>query len=394
LKILQVHNFYQHPGGEDQVYAAEYELLVNHGHQVTRYQADNDDISQISGARAALITHWNGTTYRAIRRISREQQPDIIHSHNTFPLISPSLYYAAAAEHVPVIQTLHNYRLICPGANLYRDGHVCEDCVGSFVPYGAVLHRCYRASLPASIVSASMLATHRLLGTWTSKVNTYLTLTDFARRKFIEGGLPAGKVVVKPNFLRSDPDPGSGDGGYAFFAGRICEEKGIRTLLEAWRLLQSRSHPKIALKIAGDGPLLEWGRNFTADMNGIDWLGRLPHNEIMELIRRAQFLVCPSLYHEGGPLTIIEAFACGTPVLASDLASINEFVVDGVNGFRFRMGDVAHLAERIEWLLARPELMPALRNAARICYLQNYTAERNYALLMDIYNHALQAKRL
>jgi glycosyltransferase involved in cell wall biosynthesis len=266
--------------------------------------------------------------------------------------------------------------------------------VGSFVPYGAVLHRCYRASLPASIVSASMLATHRLLGTWTSKVNTYLTLTDFARRKFIEGGLPAGKVVVKPNFLRSDPDPGSGDGGYAFFAGRICEEKGIRTLLEAWRLLQSRSHPKIALKIAGDGPLLEWGRNFTADMNDIDWLGRLPHNEIMELIRRAQFLVCPSLYHEGGPLTIIEAFACGTPVLASDLASINEFVVDGVNGFRFRMGDVAHLAERIQWLLARPELMPALRNAARICYLQNYTAERNYALLMDIYNHALQAKRL
>lgn len=394
MKILQAHNFYQHPGGEDHVFDAEYELLVNHGHEVSRYQADNDDISQMSAARAALATHWNGDTYRAIRRLLAGQRPDIVHSHNTFPLISPSLYYAAAAEHVPVIQTLHNYRLICPGANLYRDGHVCEDCVGSLIPSGAVLHRCYRNSLPASIVSASMLATHRVAGTWTSKVHTYLTLTNFARRKFIEGGLPAEKVVVKPNFLRSDPEPGAGDGEYAFFAGRICEEKGVRTLLEAWRVLQSRSQPAISLKIAGEGPLLDWGRNFSADMPGIDWLGRLPHDQIMELTRSAHFLICPSLYHEGGPLTIIEAFGCATPVIASDLASMNEFVADGINGFRFRMGDAAHLAERIEFLLAHRELVPALRSAARLCYLENYTAERNYALLMNIYTNALPAKSL
>lgn len=394
MKILQVHNFYQHPGGEDQVFAAEYELLVNHGHQVTRYQADNDDISHMSAARAALATHWNGNAYRAIRRLLTEQQPDIIHSHNTFPLISPSLYYAAAAEHVPVIQTLHNYRLICPGANLYRDGHVCEDCVGSLIPVGAVLHRCYRNSRAASIVTASMLATHRLAGTWASKVNTYLTLTNFARSKFIEGGLPAEKVMVKPNFLRTDPQPGSGDGGYAFFAGRICEEKGVRTLLEAWRVLHSRSQRPIALKIAGDGPLLDWGRSFSADLPCIDWLGRLPHDQIMDLTRRAHFLICPSLYHEGGPLTIIEAFGCATPVIASDLASMNEFVADGVNGFRFRMGDAAHLAERIELLFAHPELMPTLRHAARQCYLENYTAERNYALLMNIYASALRTKSL
>ena len=392
MKILQVHNFYQHPGGEDHVFAAEHELLINHGHQVTRYQADNDDLSQMSGVRAALATHWNGDTYRTIRGLLAEQQPDIIHSHNTFPLISPSLYYAAAAEHVPVIQTLHNYRLICPGANLYRDGHVCEDCVGSLIPYGAVLHRCYRNSLPASMVSASMLASHRVAGTWTSKVHTYLTLTNFARNKFIQGGLPAEKVVVKPNFLRSDPEPGQGDGGYAFFAGRICEEKGVRTLLEAWRILHLRSQNAISLKIAGDGPLLEWGRNFSAPIPGVDWLGRLPHDQIMEHTRRAHFLICPSLYHEGGPLTIIEAFGCGTPVIASDLASMNEFVCDGVNGFRFRMGDAEHLAERIEFLLAHSELIPALRNAARVSYLENYTAERNYALLMKIYTNALRTK--
>ncbi len=394
MKVLQVHNFYQNPGGEDQVYAAEYELLLSHGHQVIRYEAHNDDLAQMSGVRAALATHWNGDTYRDMRRLLREQQPDIIHSHNTFPLMSPSLYYAAAAERIPVIQTLHNYRLICPGANLFRQGHVCEDCVGSRVPYGAVLHACYRNSRTASAVTASMLTTHRLAGTWKSKIHTYITLTNFARNKFIEGGLPREKLIVKPNFLCSDPGPGNGSGAFALFAARICEEKGVRTLLEAWREIGSRSHLKVDLKIAGDGPLQEWGRNFTAGMDGIEWLGRVGHDGMMDLTRRAQFLVCPSLYHEGGPLTIIEAFACGTPVFASDLASMNEFVAEGINGYRFRAGDAAHLAERVLWLLARPELMPGLRNAARSSYEQNYTAERNYSRLIQIYCDALQDKRV
>ena len=205
MKILQVHNFYQQPGGEDQVFAAEYDLLRSRGHQVTRYQADNDDIPQLSGLRAAFATHWNGQTYRDIRRMVKEQQPDVIHSHNTFPLISPSLYYAAAADRVPVIQTLHNYRLICPGASLFRQGHVCQDCVGSLVPYGAVLHRCYRNSRAASAVTASMLTVHRLAGTWSSKVDIYIALSNFARDSLIRGGLPGGKLVVKPNFLVRTP---------------------------------------------------------------------------------------------------------------------------------------------------------------------------------------------
>jgi glycosyltransferase involved in cell wall biosynthesis len=235
-----------------------------------------------------------------------------------------------------------------------------------------------------------MIAAHRLANTWASKVHTYITLTNFARSKFIEGGLPAARLIVKPNFLRSDPSPGSGEGGYAFFAARICEEKGIRTLLEAWRLLPSQ----MDLKIAGDGPLLDWGQNVTTGMDHVRWLGRIDHNQIMDLARHAQVFICPSLYHEGGPLTIIESFGCGTPVLASDLASMNEFVIDGVNGYRFRMGDAAHLAERVEWLLSRPEVMPGLRREARCSYEQNYTAERNYALLIKIYNDALQGERV
>lgn len=235
-----------------------------------------------------------------------------------------------------------------------------------------------------------MLVTHRLASTWASKIHTYITLTNFARNKFIEGGLPRERIIVKPNFLRSDPMPGTGDGGYVLFAGRICEEKGIRTLLEAWRTVHSSLH----LKIAGDGPLFDWGRQFMAGLQGIEWLGRINHEEVMELTRRAQFLVCPSLYHEGGPLTIIEALGCGTPVIASDLASMNEFVVDGVNGLRFRVGDAAHLTERVLWLTSRPEMLPDLRRAARLSYEQNYTAERNYQLLMSIYSRALDSRRV
>lgn len=385
MKILQVHNFYQNPGGEDRVYAAEFELLTSRGHEVIQYQADNDSIREMSGLTAAVTTHWSSQTYREICRILRQERPDIVHAHNTFPLISPSVYYAAAAERVPVVQTLHNYRLICPGANLFRDGHVCEDCVGSFVPYRAVLHRCYRGSLSASVVTTSMLSGHRFAGTFVRKVCKFITLTNFARTKFIEGGLPAQKIVVKPNFLGRDPGVGNGRGAYAFFAARICEEKGTRTLLKAWRSIDS----KLELIIAGDGPLLEWGQEYTKGMRSVRWLGRIEYGEVMNLTRHAMFLVCPSLYQEGGPLTIIEALGCGTPVVASDLDSMNEFVVEGVNGLRFRAGDPDHLAERVSWLLGHPDLLSSLRRAARISYQENYTADRNYALLTDIYRRAV-----
>ncbi len=389
MKILQVHNFYQHPGGEDQVFAAEYELLTKYGHEVIRYEAHNDELSQISAPRAALRTLWNNASYRAVRRLIAQNRPDIVHCHNTFPLISPSIYYAASAEGVPVIQTLHNYRLLCASANFFRSGKVCQDCVGASAPYKSLLHRCYRNSLAATAVTVSMLAVHRAAGTWDSRIHTYIALSNFARSTFIRGGLRAGKLVVKPNFLAARPVAGSGDGGYALFLGRICEEKGIRTLLDAWRIVG----PRLPLKIAGSGPLLNWGREATAAMPGIEWLGHVDHEDAVELTRRARFLICASLYHESGPLAVIEALACGTPVIAPDLASMDEFVVEGENGLRFLAGDAAHLAERVLWLLGQPELLRALRPKARLSFEQNYTAERNYELLMNIYSRALESRR-
>ncbi|HEY3939131.1 MAG TPA: glycosyltransferase family 4 protein [Bryobacteraceae bacterium] len=384
MRILQVHNFYQKPGGEDQVFAAEYELLTSRGHFVMQYSAHNDEIGRISGVRAGVRTIWNRQSYRDVRRLLKEHACDLLHAHNTFPLISPAIYYAAEAERVPVIQTLHNYRLLCPAANLFREGRVCEQCLGSRLAYHAVAHRCYRHSAPASATVSLMLAGHRIAGTWRSKVKTYIALTDFAKGKFIEGGLPEDRLTVKGNFLPVDPGAGSGSGGYALFIGRLAAGKGIGTLLGAW----ARLGEQLPLKIAGDGPMRESVRKQATQLN-IDYLGRCPHAGVIELLKSAELLIFPSLWYEGLPMTIIEALACATPVIASSTGPINELIVDGVNGFRFLPGDADALVDCVRNVLAHPERRAPLRLSARADFEQRYTPERNYQSLMRIYDHAL-----
>jgi len=385
MKILQVHNFYRQAGGEDQVYAAEYELLTRHGHTVTQYTARNDAINGMSGIGAAARTIWNSHTYREVAALLQRESPAIVHAHNTFPLLSPSLYYAAAKAHVPVVQTLHNYRLLCPAATLFRNGHVCEECVGSALAYKAVVHRCYRNSAAASATTATMLLFHRIAGSWNTKVNTYVALTDFARDKFIEGGLPAGKIAVKPNFLSADPGVGGGNGNYALFASRLSEEKGVRALLDAW----ARPGSTIPLKIAGDGPMEGYVRERVARLENVEWLGYCPRERLLDLMRDARLLVFPSLWYEGLPLTFIEAMACGTPVVAAGLGSMNELIQDGVNGFRFTAGDAGSLVERLRWISSRPDKLREMRRSSRLYYEQNYTPERNYQMLLEIYRRSL-----
>lgn len=385
MKILQVHNFYQRPGGEDQVCAAEYELLTRHGHEVIPYHKHNEDIARMSSISVGLRTVWNRDTYREIRNLIRREGPEIVHAHNTFPLVSPAMYYAAAAERVPVIQTLHNYRLLCPAATLFRDGRVCEECMRSTVPYQSVLHGCYRNSRAATAAVASMLVGHRIARTWNTRVNTYIALTEFSKSKFIEGGLPEERIVVKPNCLTSDPGEGQGTGGYAFFAGRLTDEKGVRVILNAWERLGS----VIPLKIAGAGPLAEWVKERTAVLRCVEWLGHCERDQLMTLYQHAAFTIFPSQYYEGLPMTLIESFACGTPVIASGLGSMNEIVVDGINGFRFTPGDESDLIERVKAVLARPDQLRAMRRSSRAFYEQNYTPERNYDALMRIYERAM-----
>lgn len=386
MKILQVHNFYQQPGGEDQVYAAEGELLARYGHTVRQYSQHNDDIERMSRIGAAARTFWNLSTYREVTRLIQSESPEVIHAHNTFPIVSPAIYYAAAANGIPVVQTLHNYRLLCPAATLFRNGAVCEECIGAIAPYKAVVHRCYRNTVGASATVASMLLGHRLAGTWQRKIHTYIALTNFSRNKFIEGGLPAEKITVKPNFLAKDPGYGHGGGGYALFVGRLSQEKGVETLLEAWAQLPSA----IRLKIAGDGPLAGYVKE-RASLGPVEWLGHLAHERVIELMQNAACLIFPSLWYEGLPMTIVESFACGTPVVASALGSLNELITEGVNGFRFAPGQAGGLATRVCDVLARPENLRAMRRGARRSYEENYTPVRNYEMLMKIYARATDA---
>jgi glycosyltransferase involved in cell wall biosynthesis len=380
MTVLQVHNFYRVPGGEDRVYEAESELLTRHGHKVARYAVHNDAAGRMSALNIGIRAIWNQNTYREVRTVLREHKPDIVHAHNTFPLISPALHYAAAAEQIPLVQTLHNYRLICPGATLYRRGQVCEDCLHSRTLWPAIRHACYRNSRPATTVVSSMLLGHRVAGTWTNRVQHYIALTEFSKQKFIESGIPANLVSVKPNFLLSDPGIGAGDGGYALFAGRLSEEKGLRTLLRACQDL-----PEVPLKIAGDGPMRAFVEERVSKLPNVDYLENCGRQKLLELLKHAQFLVFPSEWYEGLPLVIIEALACGTPVLASALGSMTELIQEGVNGRFFQAGNSDSLVNCIRAMLVAA---PGMRKFARASYEREYTPERNYELLMNIYGNA------
>jgi glycosyltransferase involved in cell wall biosynthesis len=385
MKILSVHNSYQLPGGEDQVFAQEADLLRSHGHQVLLYQASND---QVTGTNPLVLlgnTIWNRQIHHELRALMQREKPDLVHVHNTFPVISPAAYYAAKEEGIPVVQTLHNYRLLCPAATLFRDGHVCEDCVGKRIPWPGMVHSCYRGSRLATAAAAAMLATHNFKQTWNESVSVYIALTDFARSKFIEGGLPAAKIVVKPNYLQTDPGPGEGNGNYAFFVGRLTPEKGISTLLEAWRQIGN----ELPLAIAGDGPLASEVEKASREMESVTWLKWLPRAEILQRMKDASVLILPSTWYEGFPMILAEAYAVGLPVIASNLGSMSSIVDHQRTGLHFAPGNADDLVEKVRWLRSHPAAAGSMRAQARLEYETKYTAEGNYAQLLNIYESVL-----
>lgn len=386
-KILMVHNRYRQPGGEDAVFAAETEILRKHGHEVVEYLDDNRRIDGLNPLVAAANTVWSYASREKLSQVLRETKPDVVHFHNTFLQISPAAYYACWKTAQPVVQTLHNYRLLCPVATFFRDGHVCEDCLDRTPPWPAVLHGCYHNSRMQTAVVAAMLVFHRLLKTWQNQVHVYIALTEFVRRKFIEGGLPEEKIVVKPNFVYSDPGIREGKGEYVLFVGRLSPEKGIKTLLWAWQYLQ-----KIPLKIVGDGPLMDEIRAYVK-MHTLEWvelIGRCNHEEVLELMKGARFLVFPSEWYEGFPVTIAETFACGVPVIASRLGAMAEIVDDGRTGLHFEPGNSEDLAAKVKWAWTHLDQMLQMGREARAEYEAKYTAERNYKMLINIYEKAIE----
>jgi len=387
VRVLLLHNRYQFLGGEDSMVQAEKALLEAKGHEVTLMETSNDAIVGVRGkANAALSAIYSPASKQRVSAEIADFRPDIVHVHNFFPLLSPSVYDACGDARVPVVQTLHNYRLGCPNAMLLRDSKVCEDCLGKRMPWPGIVHGCYRGSRTQSAVVAGMLAFHQLRGTWQKRVDAYIAMTAFHKEKMVQAGLPREKIHVKPNYVFAPEKlvDKSLNGSYALFVGRLSQEKGIANLIDAYL----QNNLQIPLKIVGDGPLrevLQARVEATGLENAIQSLGWQDKSAVLSLMCSANFLVFPSTWYEGFPVTILEAFACGLPVLASRLGSMAEMVEDGVTGLHFEAGNSADLANKIQWAYEHPKEMICMGKNARRIYEAQYTPEANYQQLMAIY---------
>jgi glycosyltransferase involved in cell wall biosynthesis len=387
MKVLLGHCFYRSsaPSGEDAVYRNERAMLEKHC-QVIPYEKYNDDIDE-SGlgkkVRLALDGAWSRRTYDEISNLIRTARPDVAHFHNTFPQISASAYAACRDHGVPVVQTLHNFRFVCPGAMLIRDGKPCEDCLGtSLLP--ALRHRCYRNSLLATGAQVWTIASNRWRGSYRNLVDRYIALSRLAAEKLIAGGLPAERMEVKPNFLPDIAKPGSGNGGYAVYVGRLSEEKGVRTLLKAWEKL------RLPLRILGDGPLRsELEQHAKRQGLAVEFYGYCSKQDVLTSVGEATLMVVPSEWYEGFPMAVLEAYASGTPVVASAIGSLDEIVEEGVTGAKFEPGNADSLVDCMTRLLARPEKLRAIRKNVRRHFLNHYSEQRNMELLTTVYQAAI-----
>ena len=382
MRILIAHNFYQQRGGEDAVVEAETSLLKQHGPIVELYGRNNSDVSLIPSISLAGQTLWSKKTTLDISELIQNFKPDVIHVHNTLPLISPSIYWAAARAHIPVVQTLHNFRLHCPQAMYLRNGKLCEDCLGK-IPWRSVLHGCYRKSKPQTAVLASMLTFHRTIGTWQNKVTRYIALNEFCRQKFIAGGLNAERILVKPNFVEAQNSTNEVRQGF-LFVGRLSAEKGVATLIEASKRLSQAN-----IIVIGTGP-----EAASLENTELSLLGSLPSEAVYDKMRQSQALILPSIWYENFPRTLVEAFACGLPVIASRIGALAELVEDGVTGLLFEPGNAVDLAGKMRWAQQNPEKLQEMGYRARHVYEEKYTAEQNYHQLMAIYDNAIDAIKI
>lgn len=387
VRVLLVHNYYLQPGGEDTVFEAERDLLRRMGHQVITFTEHNARLNGLNPLKAAIQTIWSREAQRKLEYIIETTGPDLVHFHNTFLRISPAAYHLCSAHNLPVVQSLHNQRIFCPKATMYRAGRVCTDCVPKLLPWPAILHRCYHGSLPKTMVVATMVALHNWLRTWTTRINVYITFTKFFAKKFAEWGLPAEKIAVKPHFVYPDPGPKeSYPGCYALYVGRLDPEKGVQTLVRAWTLL-----PHIPLLIRGDGSLLPSVNALATVSSHVNLVPRLPKPQLLELVKSARFLVWPSHgWYEQFGMVAIEAFACGVPIIASATGAMAEIVDHGRTGLLFEPGNPEDLAEKVNWAWNHPREMAEMGREARREFEAKYTAERNYEMLMAIYRRAME----
>lgn len=386
MKILIGHNRYQVRAGEDAVFEAEVELLRAHGHEVVVFEDDNRRIAEIGRVKLVVDTVWSRESYRRLREVIEETRPAIAHFHNLIPLFSNAVLEACRDAGVPVVQTLHNYRALCPAATFYREGRTCERCAPKRFQWPAIRYGCYRRSRGASAALACKHLVDKWRHTWAHGAEAYIAMTDFMRQKYIQYGFPSERIFVKPNFIAEDRGIGAGKKNQVLFAGRLAREKGVHVLLEAWRMTNASAR----LVIAGDGPLRDRVERAAQDQEDIIYGGAVPFDALIAIMKDSKLLIFPSLWYEGFPRTVVEAFSVGLPVLASRIGGLESIVQPGQNGVLVEPGVPAELARALEGYLGSPEMQARLRAGARRSYEQAYRPETNYAQLIAIYEWALQ----
>lgn len=382
MKILMAHNFYKIGGGEDKSYAAEASLLQKNGHEIIRYEVYNKKIQGARKITAALGTVWSIDSQRAISKICREKSVDIAHFQNTFPLLSPSVYFAAKKSGAIVIQSLRNYRLVCANAMLFRNGSICEECLGMFAPINSVKHSCYKDSTIGSAVVTSMIGINRLIKSYENGVDIYVAVSEFLKKKYVESGFDPDRIVVKSNILMSDPGFAKG-GKQAVYVGRLSQEKGILSLVKCW--IENRiDYP---LVVVGTGEMQDELVKISEGSN-ISIVGEKSTSEVYRIIGESSLLIVPSLWHEPFGRVVIESYALGTPVLVSDKGGLPELILPGETGYIYNVDLKGDLARKINMTLDRIASGHITREKCREYYELNFTPEANYVKMMEIYRKA------
>ena len=400
MKILLVHNFYgsSAPSGENMVYAAERELLRQHGHTIVEFTRHSDEIRD-RGAfgvlQGAFATPWNPFSKRALQSVLAKEKPDVMHVHNTFPLLSPSIFHAIKGLHTATVLTLHNYRTFCAAGIPMHDSISCTECLETQSVSPALRYGCYRKNRLATLPLATMIALHRKVKTWERHVDAFVALSDFQKDKMVKAGLVEANVYVKPPFYVNPPSPLSWEEreSKVVFVGRLGMEKGLNILIDAWKQW-GREAPQ--LEIIGDGPervRLQKSVKGNGIENKISFLGQLPFLEVQKRLRLARLLVLPSLCFEGFPMTIIEAFSLGVPVAASDIGPLPNIVKNGESGILLKPGHSLSLYHTIKKIWDRSDRLSLLGQGARQEFDEKYTADTNYETLMKIYDAAIENKQ-
>lgn len=397
MKILLVHNYYRAntPSGENTVFAAEAQLLEQAGHEIERYTRSNDEYTDAplkTALTASLLLSHNPWAQAALRRRIAAFAPEVVHFHNTFPLLSPALLTVARAQGAAVVTTLHNYRTVCAQGGLLRDQKICTVCLDRGTPWAGVRHGCYRGHV-ASVPVAAMIASHQHSATWSRAPHALIVLTEFQKALMLRAGLRSAQLHVKANFTAAaTPLPWSQREDYAAYLGRLSDEKGIWPLLEAWRLLGARA-PRLRVIGAGEGASAVQARIAEAGLSErVELRGTLPHARAMDELARARLLIFPSIWYEPFGLSIIEAYARAVPVLASRIGSLPELVRDTHTGALFAPGDASALAQRVTELWANQGQLEAMGAAAHREWQAHYSPDANRVRLEQIYQAALVAR--